>query len=253
MSVQACAELVAKGDPDRLRAIMAGPVAARQVQFPIFAMCLEVAKAPWVTKEAMIAEMRLQWWRDVLEEIAEGREVRRHEVSTPLAGALDAEAARALDCTVTARQWDIYRDPHADEAAFAAYINATAAEPVWQAARLLGAEAQSEADIKSMAQAAGLARYFAAIPALEEAGRVPLIDGRPEAIAALATEALTKIRAAKPTFRRLPKTAQAALYDVILQAPLLKQIAEHPMSILDGGLGIPDGQKTLRLLFKKFP
>ena len=77
----ACAALVEKADPDRFAAVMAGPLAARLVLFPIYAFNVEVARAPWVTQEPMIAEMRLQWWRDALEEIAEGRAVRRHRVA----------------------------------------------------------------------------------------------------------------------------------------------------------------------------
>lgn len=68
MSIAACAALVARGDPDRFAAIMAAPPAARARLFPLYAFNLEVARAPWVTKEPMIAEMRLQWWRDVLAE-----------------------------------------------------------------------------------------------------------------------------------------------------------------------------------------
>ena len=76
----ACAAIVEKGDPDRFLAAMAAPVAARRVLFPLYALNIEVARAPWVTEEAMIAEMRLQWWRDALAEIAAGGQVRRHEV-----------------------------------------------------------------------------------------------------------------------------------------------------------------------------
>ena len=35
---------------------MAAPVAARRVLFPLYAFNVEVARAPWVTQEAMIAE-----------------------------------------------------------------------------------------------------------------------------------------------------------------------------------------------------
>ena len=81
----ACAQLVERGDPDRFAAAMAAPVRARAVLFPLYAFNLEVARAPWLTQESMIAEMRLQWWRDALEEIRAGGLVRRHEVVTPLA------------------------------------------------------------------------------------------------------------------------------------------------------------------------
>ena len=87
--VIACADLVRRGDPDRFRAVMAAPVAARERLFPVYAFNLEVSRAPWVTEEPMVAEMRLQWWRDALGEIREGGPVRRHEVATPLSGVVD--------------------------------------------------------------------------------------------------------------------------------------------------------------------
>ncbi len=67
MSLAACAALVERGDPDRFLAVMAAPAWARARLFPLYAFNLEVARAPWVTEEPMIAEMRLQWWRDVVE------------------------------------------------------------------------------------------------------------------------------------------------------------------------------------------
>ena len=88
MTIEACASLVRDGDPDRFAAAVAAPVPARAVLFPIYAFNLEVARAPWVTAEPMIAEMRLQWWRDVLSEIEAGGDVRRHEVATPLGAAI---------------------------------------------------------------------------------------------------------------------------------------------------------------------
>jgi hypothetical protein len=61
------------------------PVAARAPLFALYAFNLEVARAPWVTQEAMIAEMRLQWWRDTVEELGGPGPVRAHEVVAPLA------------------------------------------------------------------------------------------------------------------------------------------------------------------------
>ena len=58
---------------------------ARRVLFPLYAFNIEVSRAPWVTAEPMIAEMRLQFWRDVVEEIAAGKPPRAHEVAAPLA------------------------------------------------------------------------------------------------------------------------------------------------------------------------
>ena len=63
-ALNACAEIVQRGDPDRLRAVLAAPLEARAVLLPIYAFNVEGARAPWVTEEPMIAEMRLAWWRE---------------------------------------------------------------------------------------------------------------------------------------------------------------------------------------------
>ena len=64
--ISACARLLERGDAARFRAVMAAPAPLRPKLFAIFAFNLEVARAPWVTQEPMIAEMRLQWWQDAL-------------------------------------------------------------------------------------------------------------------------------------------------------------------------------------------
>ena len=178
--LNACADLVRRADPDRFLAAMAAPVTARRVLFPVYAFNVEVARAPWVTAEPMIAEMRLQWWRDALSEIREGGTVRRHEVVSPLAEMLDGEGADLLDQLIVARRWDIYRDPFEDEAHFRDYLDKTAANLMLVAASALGAV--DEAPIREAGFAHGLANWLRAIPALERAGRVPLPDGRPEAV-----------------------------------------------------------------------
>lgn len=247
MSVQACAELVQKGDPARFRATMAAPVAARELLFPIHAFCLEVAKAPWVTQEAMIAEMRLQFWRDVLTEISEGKPPRAHEVAAPLSMVLDGVAAAALDATVTVRQWDIYRDPHVDEAALKSYLRASYARPMVEAARLLGAGDACRLALETLGFAGGLARYFAAIPALEEQGRVPLVDGRAEAVQRLAQEALGAAEPAMREVGRLSKSARAPMIDAMMHLPLLRQVAQAPDRVSAGDLGQGAFQAALRL------
>ena len=108
MSIQACANLVARADPDRFAAAMSARLQARKKLFLIYAVAVEVARAPWMTKEPVIAEMRLQWWRDALESIQEGR-ARRHEVVESLAIVLTEKGAEALDKMILARRWDIHK------------------------------------------------------------------------------------------------------------------------------------------------
>jgi len=229
MSVAACAEIVQRGDPDRFLSAMAGPVAARSVLFPIYALNVEVARAPWVTAEPMIAEMRLTWWREALAEIKTRVPVRPHEVTTPLAAVLDAGSADLLIALIEARRWDIYTDPFADEAALAAYLDATAGGLTWAAARALGAS-DGEALCRGVAWAGGLAAWFLAVPMLEARGRCPLPDRREAAIAALAERGRALLR------QKPPKAAAPALLWTWRASALLTQAQHAPGRVLDGTL-----------------
>ena len=90
-----CAKLVQSRDPIRFRAAMAAPLPLRTRLFTLFAFNIEMSKAAWASKEPMIAEMRLQWWYDALDEIAKGGLVRRHYVITPLALAITPDQAKS--------------------------------------------------------------------------------------------------------------------------------------------------------------
>ncbi len=247
MTLQACADIVAKGDPDRFAAAMAAPVAAREVLFPLYAFNVEVSRAPWVTEEPMIAEMRLQWWRDVLEEIAAGQSPRKHEVVEPLAVILDAGATEALDKIVAARRWDIYKEPFADEAHFEDYIH-TGGILMWTAARILGAKVGHATLITALGRAAALARFLQAVPALEARGRVPLVDGRPDAIKQIARGALKDCSLWGEVMRGVPHVARPACLEAWQARPILSQVVAKPARVADGTLGEAEIVKRGRLL-----
>lgn len=245
MTVEACARIVERGDPDRFRATMAAPVAARAVLFPIYAFNVEVARAPWVTQEPMIAEMRLQWWRDALEEIAGPGTPRRHEVVDPLAGVLDAEAAGLLDGLVAARRWDIGTEAFADAAALDAYLDATSGHLLWVAARALGAEHPEP--VRDLAYAAGVANLLAAVPELEAKGRKPLADGTTEGVRQLAERGLARLAAARRARRRVPASAVPALLAAWRAGPVLIRAARDPRRVAAGDLKGGDLADSLRL------
>jgi len=210
--LSACAAIIERADPLRFRASMAAPVAARRVLFPLYAFNIEVARAPWVTQETMIAEMRLQWWRDVCDEIANRGVVRRHEVATPLALAISPEDAVLLDTLAAARRWDIYRDAFEDAAHFDAYIDQTAGHLMWVAARSLGPA--EEATVRDVAYGTGVAAWLHAIPQLVEQGRVPLLDGTDAGVVALAQKARARLRQARANRGKISKAARPAMYSV---------------------------------------
>ena len=249
MSLAACADLVERGDPDRFAAVMAAPGSIRAHLWPLYAFNLEIARAPWVTKEPMIAEMRLQWWRDVVAETAP----RAHEVAGPLQGLIGAVGLdlSVLDRMAAARVWDVYSEPFEDQDAFDLYLEETSAGLMWLAARACGAHDQAEATVRAYGWAAGLAAYFRAVPALEERGRRPLVDGRPGAVRDLATRGLEKISAARSGRGLLGNAAPALLAGWQAEA-LLNQVVADPMVVAQGQMGLSEFERRGRLLWQGF-
>ena len=90
------------------------PEKLRPYYFVIFAFNVEISRAPYITKEPMIAEIRLQWWLDVLDEIIGEIAVRKHSVATPLSKYIGKIQAKELKVLVNARRWDVYSNKFKD-------------------------------------------------------------------------------------------------------------------------------------------
>ncbi len=245
MSLQACADIVAKGDPDRFRATMAAPVKARAILLPIYAFNVEVARAPWVASEPMIGEMRLQWWRDALEEIQTGRAVRKHEVTTPLAQVLDPEGASLLDKLIQARRWDLYTDAFEDDGHFNEYLDATGGGLMWVAARAL--TASDETPFRKIGRASALANLFLAVPDLEQRGRKPMVDGRSETVRDLAKSALSDLKN-----HPAPRSGGAAALAAWRARALLSRAMADPARVARGQLAESEFQRRWSLIRAQF-
>lgn len=244
--MSACAELVERGDPERFLAVMAAPVAQRDALFTVLAYNLEVARAPWLTQESMIAEMRLQWWRDILTEASEGAPARAHEVAGPLHGLIrDGLDIGPLDQIAEARRWDIYSDPFDDWAAFDAHIAATSGALFAAMAQAVGGAYSRE--LADLAYASGVAGWLRAIPDLEARRKLPVPDGRPEAIADLARRGLDRLRGARGArFGVATPVARMAW----LAGPVLRSAAKEPGLVAVGALTPSEAGKRLRLIWR---
>jgi hypothetical protein len=248
--IAGCAELIRRGDPDRFLAIMAAPVEQRAALFVIYAFNLEVVRAPWVTKEAIIAEMRLQWWIDAVDEIYSGGVVRRHEVVTPLAALIaKMDLPRELfDELIAARRWDIYSEPHAHAFAFEDYIMHTSGNLMGLACLSVGMPSFDLPSAQEYGYGDGITRLFLAIPELENVQRKPLVDGRNDAVQMLAQNALERMK--KAVFS--DRTAHGALRTAWMAMPLLKSAGREPALVGQGLLDTTVFRKKLRLLIKSF-
>jgi phytoene synthase len=106
-----CESLVREGDPDRYWASLFAPADKRPFLHALYAFSFEIARVRDSVREAMVGEIRLQWWRDALQGEARG-DVR----ANPVAAALDDTIVRfrlprqALVDLIDARVFDLYDD-----------------------------------------------------------------------------------------------------------------------------------------------
>ena len=110
------------------------------------------------------------------------------------------------------------------------------------------AEAGAEAALRDMAWGAGIAALFRAVPELEARGRVPLLDGRPEGVKALAERALARFRRGKAGQGGLPRKARAATFAFWQTEALLKLACADPARVGDGRLATSEFARRGKLL-----
>jgi phytoene synthase len=107
-----CEQIVRDGDPDRYWATLFAPADKRPYLYALYAFNFEIARVRESVREAMVGEIRLQWWRDALQGEARG-DVR----ANPVAAALDDTVVKfrlprqALVDLIDARVFDLYEDP----------------------------------------------------------------------------------------------------------------------------------------------
>lgn len=107
-SISACGEIVRAHDPDRFLLSMFAPAAARSDLWALFAFNHEIAKTREVVSDSTLGLIRLQWWRDAINGIYEGK-ILAHEVVAPLAQAIERHnlPRDLFDTLLYAREFDL--------------------------------------------------------------------------------------------------------------------------------------------------
>lgn len=105
-----CAEVMRLYDRDRYVADLFAPEPARRHLFALHAFNAEVARVRDIVSEPMLGEIRLQWWRDVVNGagVAAGNPVAMALMETVEKFGLPVEP---LDRLLEARLFDLYDDP----------------------------------------------------------------------------------------------------------------------------------------------
>jgi phytoene synthase len=213
-------ETVRKADPDLwLASRFIDDAEVRADVIALYAFDHELARAPQVASEPLMAEIRLAWWSEALDEMFDHRPVRAHPVAQALAVAVGrGRLQRAvLDRLIQARIEDALKAPLADEDHVLAYLDDVQGALMQSAVALLGGPADALA-VQASARAWGLAnaRRLIAPDRLPDAMT-------PERLRALILQFLREARAAA---RALPIIAFPAVVHACL-APVYAS-GRHP-------------------------
>lgn len=246
---------------------MSAPAGARERLLVLYAFNLEVARAPWVTNEELIAEMRLQWWLDAIEGIYAGK-LAAHEVVAPLAEVIEQgnlPKQMFLDL-INARRFDIFRDGHADREAFDRYIDATSGNLVQLAALSLGASKGSLPLVADFGYAVGVANLFRALPRLYGFGRHPVPvkctldrnavaggevpDNLSESLVKIATDASAKLANSRSNREVLDRSATPAMLVGWQSEIPLNLVARQPKQTLRRSMETSEFRKKVSLLWR---
>jgi hypothetical protein len=143
--------------------------------------------------------MRLQWWRDMVENAPQGASPPAARGRGPLGALLRDGRARPtpLDALIEARRRDIDSDPFRPED-LRPYLEGTAGNLLWAGAKALGEPESHRPAAMQAGFAAGLASWLLALPELQGRGR-GFAEPDPAAIQALAKAGLASLAEARRT------------------------------------------------------
>jgi phytoene/squalene synthetase len=131
---------VRRHDRDRFLAALFAPPAYRADLWALYAFNAEVARIPDSVSEPMLGRIKVQWWRDVIGAIADGRGAPAgHPVAQALAATMTARGLTRqwLDDLLTARDAEFDQDGFTDITAMEEHADATAGRLAWLALEVL--------------------------------------------------------------------------------------------------------------------
>lgn len=122
--IEYCRDMVRSDDRERYECALFAPKHVQLGLWALYAFNQEIAKTRENVSEPALGEIRLQWWRDVLDEIRAGQ-VRDHPVVQAMAATLnEADILKRLEALIEAREQDLYDEGPADQPALEAYARA---------------------------------------------------------------------------------------------------------------------------------
>ncbi|HYD98729.1 MAG TPA: phytoene/squalene synthase family protein [Alphaproteobacteria bacterium] len=268
-----CADQVRRFDHDRYLTALFAPAARRDSLFALYAFNLEIAKTREVVSEPTLGLIRLQWWRDSIAALYDGKPPPRHEVLQPLAAAIrDHGLDHAhFEQLIEAREQDMERDPPPTLPALLIYAEGTAAPLMalalealgvrdaasLRAARAVGVAWALTGLVRAVAFHAGQQRIALSADLLDEAGvdrdRLMALKPQPElnrAVARLAETARERLAEARALRREIDRRALPALLLAALADRHLDRLERAGWDVMSGAAHRPDGTAPAALAWR---
>lgn len=275
-----CGEMVYNSDRDRFLSAMTAPPNRREALFALYAFNHEISKTAGVVSEPMLGQIRLQWWREAIDECYDGSP-RRHAVVTALAEVIkQGRPTRAIfDTLIDGREGDLDFNPPQDLADLERYASMTSGGLTELALELaLGGAGCISDELREAARQVGTAwamiglmrslpfhmrhrrgmlpRVLAAengVSAgdLAEGRNVPGISDTVKAVCARASELLDEARK-----HRTGQNQRAGVYGAlsvgVLADGYLRQLRKVAYDVFDPRLSVPPALRGWSLMARSF-
>lgn len=166
MTLSYCGEMVRKHDPDRFLLSMFSAPARREALWALYAFNHEIAKTREVVTETQLGLIRLQWWRDSIGALYEGKPAPKHQILEPLAAAIGQHRLpqELFDSLVFAREFDLEDRLPATMEGMANYADFTSG-PLLKLSLLVEGKGAAEPAIRAAGIAYALTGLLRALPA----------------------------------------------------------------------------------------
>ena len=273
-SLHACLDEVRRLDHDRFLTTLLAPAASRARLIALYAFNVEIARVREAVTEPMLGQIRLQWWREAIEALAQG-EARAHEAAVALSVTWERNTfpARRFLALIDARERDLTEEPFADLDALESYAEATSSMLMLLAAEALaGPRAEdARAAIGPAGKAYALTGLLRALPVHASQGRLYLpldllrrhdidphrifagdmSDPLRAAVRELAGRARELLAEARTERRRVDRVLLPALLPMSLCDGYLKMVMEPGFDPFRDATGVPAFVLQSRLIGRK--
>lgn len=264
-----CLATLRDTDRDRYLACLLAPEEKRPALAALYAFNAELARVRDLVHEPLPGEVRMQYWRDLLEGQSHGSSEANPLASELLTAIEEYRLPRqTLIDMIDARIFDLYDDPMESRSNLEGYAGETASALIQLASLVLSAdEAKRSADAAGHAGVAqAIAGLLLLMPLNRHRGQVylpleilsatgldrdsflagedkPRISAAVEAFAGLGREHLAKARAAGA----IPRVVFPAFLPVTLAEPVLQKAQKLGAGIFDRSLVLQQWRRQLRM------